>query len=41
MAQQARPNVAGQTENLRAYPITLSSVVSSIPLGSFSSIPIG
>ncbi len=40
MAQQARPKVAGQTENLRAAPTTLSSVVSRIPLGSFSSRPI-
>jgi hypothetical protein len=40
MAQQARPNVAGQTELLRAYPATFSTVVSRIPLGSFSSIPI-
>jgi hypothetical protein len=41
IAQQARPKVAGQTENLRAYPTTFSSVVSRIPLGSFSSRPIG
>src|SRR4249919_2029544 len=40
IAQQARPNVAGQTELLRAYPATFSTVVSRMPLGSFSSRPI-
>src|SRR5512145_380756 len=40
MAQQARPNVAGQTELLRMYPATCSTVVSTKPAGSFSSIPI-
>src|ERR1017187_5826224 len=40
MAQQARPNVAGQTELLRMYPASCSTVVSRKPAGSFSSIPI-
>src|SRR5207245_2592621 len=40
MAQQARPNVAGQTELLRAHPATCSTVLSRKPLGSFSSRPI-
>ena len=39
MAQQARPNVAGQTELLRAYPASFSTEVSSTPAGSFSSTP--
>src|SRR3569833_3375123 len=40
MAQQARPNVAGHTELLRASPMTCSTVVRTTPLGSFSSRPI-
>src|SRR5437879_87408 len=40
MAQQARPNVAGPTELLRASPMTCSTVVSRTPAGSFSSRPI-
>src|SRR6478672_8333882 len=39
MAQQASPNVAGQTELLRMYPASVSTVVSRNPAGSFSSIP--
>ena len=39
IAQQASPNVAGQTEFLRASPTACSTVVSRKPLGSFSSMP--
>src|SRR3954453_20063638 len=39
MAQQASPNVAGQTELLRMYPARLATDVSRKPAGSFSSIP--
>src|ERR1700738_1480512 len=39
IAQQARPNVAGQTELFRAHPATCSTVLSRKPLGSFSSRP--
>src|SRR5439155_1727984 len=41
MAQQARPNCAGQTEFLRARLRSFATVVSRIPSGSFSSSPIG
>src|SRR5262249_20990374 len=40
IAQQARPKVAGHTDDLRAYPASFSTVVSKMPLGSFSSRPI-
>ena len=40
IAQQARPNVAGQTERSRAHPAIFSTEVSRTPLGSFSSMPI-
>jgi hypothetical protein len=40
MAQHASPKVAGHTELLRMYPTTFSTVSSTKPLGSFSSIPI-
>src|SRR5215212_2919758 len=39
IAQQARPNVAGQRLALRMYPATPSTVVRRTPLGSFSSSP--
>src|SRR5919107_6459934 len=40
MAQQARPNVAGQSDDLRVQLTSFSTVVSRTPLGSFSSRPI-
>src|SRR5699024_4706490 len=40
MAQQASPNVAGHSDPLRAYPATVSTVDSRMPLGSCSSRPI-
>src|SRR5688572_1726788 len=39
MAQQARPKVAGHSDDLRDQLTTPSTVDSRIPLGSFSSIP--
>src|SRR5579859_5404703 len=39
IAQQARPNVAGQTERARAHPATFSTEVSRTPLGKLSSMP--
>src|SRR5690606_20227927 len=39
MAQHARPNVAGKTDDLRTQPAACSTVVSRKPLGSFSSSP--
>src|SRR6266545_4927661 len=39
MAQQARPNVAGQKLALRVQLTSFSTVVSRIPEGSFSSMP--
>ena len=39
MAQQASPNVAGQSDPLRTYPATFSSVESRMPPGSCSSSP--
>src|SRR3954468_2681847 len=41
MAQQARPNCAGQTEFLRARLRSFATVVSRMPSGSFSSSPTG
>src|SRR3954467_7416689 len=40
IAQQARPNVAGHSEDLRVQLTSFSTLVSSTPLGSFSSRPI-
>src|SRR5919107_4848713 len=40
MAQQARPNVAGHSDDLRVQFTSFSTVVSRTPLGSFSSSPI-
>src|SRR5699024_9499724 len=40
MAQQARPNVAGHMDVLRANPTICSTVVRANPAGSFSSSPI-
>src|SRR5690625_4880190 len=39
MAQQARPNVAGHSDPFRTQPAASSTVVSSSPEGTFSSIP--
>src|SRR4051794_20385327 len=39
MAQQANPNVAGQSDPALASPAIFSTVVSKKPLGSFSSTP--
>src|SRR3954467_5251917 len=39
MAQQASPNVAGQSEDFRVQLTSFSTLVSSTPLGSFSSRP--
>src|SRR3954463_13685668 len=39
MAQQARPKVAGHSEDLRDQLTTPSTVDSKMPLGSFSSRP--
>src|SRR6266542_6371155 len=39
MAQQARPNVAGQKLALRVQLTSFSTVVSRTPVGTFSSIP--
>src|SRR3954471_2388677 len=39
IAQQARPKVAGHSEDLRVQLTSFSTVVSSTPLGSFSSSP--
>src|SRR5690606_1751820 len=39
MAQQASPNVAGHTQGLRVRLTSFSTVDSSMPLGSFPSIP--
>src|SRR5215207_6048968 len=41
MAQQARPNVAGHSDDLRVQLTSFSTLVSRTPLGSFSSSPIG
>src|SRR3954471_16647636 len=40
IAQQARPKVAGHSEDLRVQLTSFSTLVSSTPLGSFSSSPI-
>src|SRR3954447_1941885 len=40
MAQQASPNVAGHSEDLRVQLTSFSTVVSRTPPGSFSSSPI-
>src|SRR5436305_15291048 len=39
IAQQARPKVAGHSEDLRVQLTSFSTVVSRTPLGSFSSRP--
>src|SRR5918996_1465027 len=39
IAQQARPNVAGQKLDLRDQLTSFSTVVSRMPVGTFSSIP--
>src|SRR3712207_4500954 len=39
MAQQARPKVAGHSDDLRVQLTSFSTLVSSTPLGSFSSSP--
>jgi hypothetical protein len=39
MAQQARPKVAGHSELLRDQLTTFSTLVSTIPEGTFSSRP--
>src|SRR6476661_1461905 len=39
MAQQARPKVAGQSDDFRVQLTSFSTVVSRTPLGSFSSRP--
>src|SRR3954468_5536503 len=39
MAQQARPKVAGHSEDFRVQLTSFSTVVSRTPLGSFSSSP--
>src|SRR6476469_9062970 len=39
MAQQASPKVAGHSEDLRVQLTSFSTLVSSTPLGSFSSRP--
>src|SRR3954466_7143694 len=40
IAQQARPKVAGHSEDLRVQLTSFSTLVSRTPLGSFSSRPI-
>src|SRR5437660_12674785 len=40
MAQQARPNVAGHSDDLRVQLTSFSTLASKMPLGSFSSRPI-
>src|SRR5688500_4407947 len=39
MAPQARPNVAGHSDDLRVQLTSFSTLVSRTPLGSFSSSP--
>src|SRR5688500_20289181 len=39
MAQQARPKVAGQSEDLRVQLTSFSTLTSRMPFGSFSSRP--
>src|SRR3712207_1149036 len=39
MAQQARPKVAGHSEDLRVQLTSFSTLASRMPLGSFSSRP--
>ena len=39
MAQQARPKVAGHSEDLRVQLTSFSTLASRMPSGSFSSIP--
>src|SRR5215475_2849879 len=40
IAQQANPNVAGHSEDLRVQLTSFSTLASRIPFGSFSSRPI-
>src|SRR4051794_21044433 len=40
IAQQARPNVTGHSDDLRVQLTSFSTLVSRMPLGSFSASPI-